>query len=701
MIEFLNDIAVFSVSWSPLLPTGLLFAVSAGVVFLALFSLVKQKKASFLRFAAALCLLVVLFNPTLVKEKREPTKDTAILVVDKSPSQEFGDRAGRSNKAARLIASEIRGIENVDLRVIEVDGSGDGLVTQTRLFDEIRKTLADIPVSQRAGVVIISDGQIHDVPALTDSTNNIEQDLYGPVHVLLSGSKDDKDRHLIVEEAPAYGIVGQDVSVRFRIADTPNIRSDGTARITVRESDGRTFTAMQPVDESIELNLPVRHAGQNVYEIQAETVDGELTHINNKTAILVNGVRDRLKVLLISGKPHPGERTWRNILTSDPAVDLVHFTILREPHKLNNVPQDELSLIPFPFRELFEVKLYDFDLIIFDRYRANRIMPKYYFGNIAKYVRQGGALLEASGPAFASGQSIYDTALGDILPSIPTGEVLEKPFTPVLTDLGQRHPVTRDLNWDQNKKWGSWLRQVDVTTGGGDVVMSGVNDRALLVLDRIEDGRVAHLTSDLIWLWSRGYEGGGPQADLLRRLAHWLMKEPELEENALDITVSGQTLTIRRRSLTESASSVEMTRPDDTTRKIELTQKNNGWSVGYVNAKQLGIYKFRDGDLRRVALVGAYNPPELQGVITTGEKVNDIVEQTDGAIVWLAEQGEPNVRYMPANSVFSGYGWIGLRKNGDYTVTGVTSKSLLPDFLTLLFLAGIFVFTWWREGRAE
>ena len=98
----------------------------------------------------------------------------------------------------------------------------------------------------------------------------------------------------------------------------------------------------------------------------------------------INGVRDRLRVLLVSGEPHAGERTWRNLLKSDASVDLVHFTILRPPEKQDGVPVDELSLIAFPTRELFIEKIEDFDLIIFDRYRRRGILPSLYLENIAQ-----------------------------------------------------------------------------------------------------------------------------------------------------------------------------------------------------------------------------------------------------------------------------------------------------------------------------
>ena len=300
----------------------------------------------------------------------------------------------------------------------------------------------------------------------------------------------------------------------------------------------------------------------------------ELTIENNRAVLSVNGVRDRLRVLLVSGEPHPGERTWRNLLKSDPSVDLVHFTILRPPEKQDGTPINELSLISFPTRELFEVKLKEFDLVIFDRYRRRGVLPPVYLQNIVEYVRDGGALLEAVGPSYAGPFSIYRTPLEKLLLGAPTGKLIDKPFRPQVTDLGQRHPVTANLPGTRGEEaptWGRWLRQIDIELARGNVLMSGADTKPLLVLDRFHEGRVAQFNSDHIWLWARGFEGGGPQAELLRRLAHWLMKEPELEEDDLRASFDGQNLKIEHRSLEmKDKVEIELTDPVGETRKLQL-----------------------------------------------------------------------------------------------------------------------------------
>ncbi|HEY8190063.1 MAG TPA: hypothetical protein VIF12_05215, partial [Micavibrio sp.] len=513
------------------------------------------------------------------------------------------------------------------------------------------------------------------------------------------------DRQLVILEAPSYGIVGQTVAVRYRIEDHGDKDSArDMATVLIHGNGDKIQTMRVPVNTDQSLSFTIAHAGQNIFEIEASSLPDEITTINNHLPVLVNGVRDRLKVLLISGKPHPGERTWRDLLTSDPGVDLVHFTILREPEKVDITPQNELSLIAFPFQELFEIKLYDFDLIIFDQYSLNRILPNYYFANIAKYVQEGGALLEASGPSFAGTDSVYTTELDKILPAYPTGSVMEEAYIPTLTDLGQRHPVTQNLTWNRAKDgqpgWGPWLRQIGVQPKSGDVVMSGVQGKPLLILDRVGKGRVAQLATDQIWLWSHGYKGGGPQAELLRRLAHWLMKEPELEENALDLASDGEALLVRRRNLHNAGADVTLHAPDGTTQPVTLKEGKGGWLEARVSAPLSGVYSVEDGTQKRFAVIGDLNPPEWRSVITTEDVLKPVAQETGGTIHWLASEGLPDIRRVSGdNRTYGGFGWIGLKDNHAYSVTGMRDIPFLPAWFSALILLALAVAAWWFEGR--
>src|SRR5947209_19309576 len=437
------------------------------------------------------------------------------------------------------------------------------------------------------------------------------------MHSLITGNKNERDRHVVLTAAPRFGIVGQSQSITFRVED----QGEGppTARVTVRR-DGETIENRNVrVGTGVSLNVQIPHAGPNIVEIEAAPLENELTEINNRAVVSIDGVRDKLRVLLVSGEPHAGERTWRNLLKSDASVDLVHFTILRPPEKQDGTPINELSLIAFPTRELFQQKINEFQLIIFDRYARQGVLPIIYFDNIARYVREGGAVLVATGPDYASPTSLWRTPLDVILPAEPSGQMTERPFHARLSDLGKRHPVTRGLEGAETNPphWSRWFRLVDTRNATGTAVMHGPDDKPLLLLAREGEGRVALLLSDHIWLWARGYEGGGPHLDLLRRLSHWLMKQPDLEEEALRLSVRGRELLVQRQTMADKVDEVTVTTPSGETRKLTLDPAEPGVWRSSVAANELGLWRATDGKLTALVNVGPANPREFAAVTST------------------------------------------------------------------------------------
>ncbi|MEQ8964739.1 MAG: hypothetical protein RID91_02845 [Azospirillaceae bacterium] len=695
----MTEIGAFTIALAPVLPWTVLaplFAIAGAVV---AYALVRRARGALWRVLALAVLAVLLLAPSLVEEQREPLTDVAVVVVDRSPSQDLGDRTGRTDRALDALRARLAGEEGLDLRIVEAGGAGETL-DETRLFEALDEAVADVPRGRLAGAVLLTDGQVHDVPAEDGRLAEL-----GPVHALLTGERDEADRRLTVVQAPAFGIVGRETTVTVRVDDLPAAAAAaGSAELTIYKDGARIGTRPVPVGADQDVTVAIDHGGSTVLEFEVEAAGEELTLANNRAAVAINGVRDRLRVLLVSGEPHQGERTWRNILKSDPSVDLVHFTILRPPEKQDGTPIDELSLIAFPIRELFELRLDEFDLVIFDRYRRRGVLPNVYLGNIADYVQQGGALLEASGPSFAGLVSLYRTPLGEILPGEPTGDVIERGYRPDLTDLGRRHPVTTVLG-DRaggegvQPRWGRWFRQIDVVPRGGTVLMDGVDARALLILDRIGEGRVAQITSDHMWLWARGFEGGGPQNELLRRLAYWLMKEPELEENDLRATVDGTTIAIERRALEARPRSVELTTPSGEGATVQLQESSPGTWTGQYEAGEPGIFRIEDGEHTALAVVGTLNPPELVDMRTTEAVLDPVAETTGGAVRWLADDGVPEIRRVGPERDAAGRTWIGLRSNGEYVVTGVREVPLLPAVLALLLALGTLLAAWRREGR--
>ncbi|MBI1206642.1 MAG: hypothetical protein GC191_05050 [Azospirillum sp.] len=689
-----------SIAFAPLLPWAILAPLLAAAAIVVALGLWRGARGMAWRILALGVLSLTLLAPSLVSERREPVKDVAVIVVDDSPSQKLGDRAARAARALDDLRARLARFDDLVVRVVHSAASDAGAaINDTRLFEALGRAVADVPRQRRAGAVLITDGQVHDVPADARSAAG-----FGPVHTLLTGEHDEADRRLAIVQAPSFGIVGKPVTLTIRVDDLPRPQSSG-ALVTLRQDANELKRLPVPVGKEIRLDVTLGHGGPNVFELAVEPAAQELTLANNRVAIVVNGVRDRLRVLLVSGEPHPGERTWRNLLKADPSVDLVHFTILRPPEKQDGTPIRELSLIAFPIRELFEVKLQEFDLIIFDRYRRRGVLPQIYLENIARYVENGGALLESSGPTFNTPLSLFRTPLGAVLPGEPTGNQINRGFLPEVTTLGRRHPVTAGLAGDtpgDTPSWGRWFRLNDVEARRGAVVMTGAEGRPLLILDRVGHGRVAQLTSDQVWLWSRGFEGGGPQAELLRRLAHWLMKEPALEENDLVAGVDGNRITVERRSLKPDPHAVEMVTPSESVHTLALAEGADGRATASIAAAEPGIYRFSDGERTALAVVGAINVPELADMRTTPDRLAAVATATDGGMLWLVDaerHGGVELRRTRADRSQSGRDWIGLRANGDYVVTGITDTPLVPMPLVLLFTLAALFAAWRREGR--
>lgn len=696
------SLAALSVAASPLVPWWVIAAFAAVALLLVGFGVFRRARGVWWRALAIAVLLVTLANPSLVEERRDPQRDVAVVVADESPSQRIGDRARATEAAVAHLAQELQKLRDLDVRVVRAGKPGEGAPLGdggTQLFTALNRALADVPRQRLAGVAMVTDGQVHDVP-----DEEAARELGAPVHVLLSGKKGEADRRLVVAHAPSFGLVGKELTLTIRVEDLPQgAAPQGRARLTLRKDGGQPIVSSVATGRDVTVGVTIDHGGPNVVELEVEAGPQELTLDNNRAALVVNGVRDRLKVLLVSGEPHAGERTWRNILKSDPSVDLVHFTILRPPEKQDGTPIRELSLIAFPIRELFELKVDEFDLIIFDRYRRRGVLPNAYLENVVNYVRKGGALLEAAGPTFGTPNSLYRSPLGQILPTEPTGEIHEQGFKPRVTEQGLRHPVTADLPGQgkdgKDPSWGRWFRHVEARTVQGVPVMSGVGEEPLLVLGRVGEGRVAQLLSDHMWLWTRGFEGGGPQGELLRRLAYWLMKEPDLEENDLRASIEGDRLVVMRRSLEPDDRPVRVTGPDGVPRELRLEPDTGGRYTGAMPVTEPGLYRVTDGERTALAAAGALNPVEMSDVRTTEEKLAPVVEATGGGTFWIGDGALPDLRRVQPGRSAAGRNWIGFRANGDYVVTGVSETPLLPALAALLLALGTLLAAWRREGK--
>ncbi|MFC3167635.1 hypothetical protein [Paracoccus fontiphilus] len=690
--------------FDPLLPWWAIAALAVLALLVAGFALWRGLRGWAWRGLAGLAAALALAGPALEIGSRTGLSDIVILLDDRSASQGLPERTAQADAAVDAMTRAVAALPNTELRRVTVGDNDDG----TLLATEMARAIAAEPETRLAGVIAVTDGRLHD-PAMLPAT------APAPVHVLLTGRPQDWDRRLVIEEAPAFALIDQQVSIRLRVEDQGSVPPEAqTGSVNLRLSlDGENEQVVAvPLGQSLTVPLVLDHAGQNVVQIgfDAPAIDqeggGELTDRNNSAAISINGVRDRLRVLLVSGEPHAGERTWRNLLKSDAAVDLIHFTILRPPDKSDGVPVNELSLIAFPTQELFMERIEDFDLIIFDRYSVRGILPPDYYANIARYVEGGGAILVSAGPEMAGVESLYLSPLGRILPARPTGQVLEEPYLPRLTDDGRRHPVTAGLPGGEgdDPTWGRWLRMATVTPdAGAQVAMTGIGDQPLLILNRVGEGRVALLTSDQVWLWGRGFEGGGPQLELLRRIAHWSMKEPELEEEALLADVGGDmTVRFTRRTMSDDAGPLIVTRPDGGTEEVPLTEAGPGRFSADWTAPEPGLYRLQDGDLRRVLALGPAAPREFEQTVASAAALQPLVGATGGGVVALSG-GVPDLRTAAPGRNASGSAalgdWIAITPREAASVTGLERRALLPGWAWLILVSGLILTGWLREGR--
>ncbi len=685
----------WSLAVAPMAPVWLIAALGGLAIAIAAATLWRAKRGAWLRLGAAALLTLGLLDPSLLREERKPLKDIVAVVVDRSGSQTLGDRSAQTAQARAAVEKQLARIDNIEPRFVET-GKNDRENQGTRLFSALQSALSDAPPERVGGAIFITDGVVHDIPPTLAGLG-----FDAPLHALITGREGERDRRIELIDAPRFGIVGKAQTIKARVLDTGD--KGEAVSLSVRR-DGKPLTTMQAkVGAVISILVPVDHAGPNVVELAVAPLPGELTEINNRAVVTMEGVRDKLRVLLVSGEPHQGERMWRNLLKADANVELVHFTILRPPDKsTDGTPINELSLIAFPVADLFGPKIKDFDLIIFDRYSSQDILPPYYLENIARYVRAGGALLMVEGPEFATPEGLFFSPLGALSPARPNGDIVEAPFRAKVTPEGAKHPVTRGLEAVNGAApWGQWFRQIGADKTAGVNVLSGAGDSPLLVLSRVDKGRVGLLLSDQMWLWARGYDGGGPHLDLLRRLAHWLMKEPELEEESLSATAKGQTIFVTRQSMKDELPDLTLTAPDGKPSKVTLSASGPGAAKAQVDVEALGLYKIADAERQALVNVGPDNPMEFQEVVSTLEKLRPLAEASGGSVRRLASGdgiAAPRILSMSPSTTYAGADYIGVKRTGASVLIGISTISLASGFLGLAALLGMIVLAWAREG---
>ncbi len=686
-------------TFSLLLPMPVLIALATIGLIICFYTALRLPVSGFCRLIAVTALLVLLAGPRLLEQTTSPLPDIALIIKDESASQSIDGRREVTDQAFDELYGRLSNIAGLEVRTVSATGRAE-----TRLSDAFFDGLADIPRSQLAGIFVLTDGQSVETPESPGALG-----ISAPVHAFLTGRDDEKDRVLEVISAPRFGIINETAEINFRVSDYgTNAR---LANITLKINGRVAVNRAVRVGEDIPVRAKLDRPGKTILELIVQPIEGELTTRNNRAVIEISVIRDRLRVLLVSGEPHAGERVWRNLLKSDPAVDLIHFTILKPATKPRVAAEEDLALIRFPENELFLEKLDQFDVLIFDRYTYRGVMSPLHFDNISRYIQNGGAMLIASGPEFIGSTSIAGRRnLAFILPAVPSGDVHNTPFVPLISETGARHPVTDSL--DDTNDWGRWVRSLGVYQRGGQVLMERDGGEPILIVDRVGQGRVGLLLSDHVWLWAREFDGGGPHRELLRRLVHWLMKEPELEEEAINLSskADSEQITMARRTLGETVMPVAIEAPDGTISNVSLEEVDNGRWVGQLLVSEPGLYtattEAADGRiLFDVAALGLATPPEYREVITTTEHVASLVATTGGGIYSVRTESGVRVPAMrqvrvgrPTSGRGADSGWAGVLQRDAVKVESVSTRDILAPWGWLLMIAVALLASWFFEA---
>lgn len=669
-----------NIVFEPLLPTWALILCALVLTgALAMFAM-RAPRLLWLRAGAATLFVLALAHPVERTEIRERRSDIGLIVLDRSDSMDIADRRADAERAAAALQRTKGGIE---WRLVEAPGTNGG---GTALAGPIESAAANLPAGRLGAIVVITDGISADAPHADILPRSV------PLHVLIAGEKELDDRRLVVEQVPPYSVAGQDAEIGIRVDDP----AGGRIPLRIETSAGAVAEQTVTAGAVTRISLPIDRRGRLDVALSVPGRDGEATAINNRALATLNGVTERLRVLLVSGVPYPGGRVWRDVFKSDPNVDLVHFTILRLPSSFDPTPPQDLALIPFPVEELFEERLEHFDLIIFDRFDMTQLMSPVYFTRLAERVRQGGGLLVVAGDEFGDRNSIARTPLASILPARPNGENMRTPYRPALTDVGRRHPVTAALPalWGDTE-WGRWSMLAGIDVERGDALMSAPNGRPLLVLAREREGRVGLLASTDTWWWARAVEGAGPRDELLRRTAHWLMQEPDLDEEQLIASGSADGIEIVSRGV-EPVSEIVLRSPDGNERIVPLPRREDGVRGAQLSGLATGLYAVGDGLRSRFALVG--NAAELSEVQARAEPLGDTARASGGGTFWLTD-GRPEVRRRAEGDDMAGNDWLGVARREGGALIAVRTGSLVPPGLLLALSAGLLALSWWRERR--
>ncbi|MDC3091077.1 hypothetical protein OA848_01670 [Rickettsiales bacterium] len=717
----MRDFSIANLYFDPFLSFYFILFISLIFLTIIIFSLINKSSGIFLRLGIFILITLLMLKPGYRIEKIENENDIITFVIDKTDSQKISKRIEEVDKTFNKMLLELTKFKDLDILEIVIDnekitkrlGNIEEIISNTKtkevvnkitkstdIINNLENSINEYPSQRISSIFILTDGQIHD---LKDNANFEKFDV--PIYFLLIGNSKIDDTKVSIISHPEFGYLDEKITIQVLAND---FKADENSFLNLTIQNG-TFSEKKlkvPNNDVKNIELKLKNHGPNFIKVTTPNRQDELSAVNNSQLINISGVRKKLRVLLISGAPYMGTRVWRNFLKSDTSVELIHMTVLRPPEKNDNTPLEELSLIPFPVKELFEEKLSNFQLVIFDNFEGKKVLTPLYFQNLINFVDKGGAILEITGPSYNSKSSLFKTEIGRILPGIPSGKLIQKEFKPQLTDLGKKHPITESL-FIKNKDFGTWFQMNDILEIDDDsqVLLSGVNNKPLLAVKKVNDGRIAQIYSHNIWLWSkRENNQGGPYNLLIKNLAHWLMKEPTLEENKLELSFVNNSILIEKSFLRKpDPEKLKITIIDPNGIKFEKTlnkSKENRYTA-IINNKKDGFYLVYDGEIEKGINTSNENKRELQDFHLT----DNIIKKSEisnifSKAVWINDHNIPvfeeNINISSKEKKDKA---LYIKRNQNSFVEEIENKQLLNPAIILLLIIILFYFCWKKESE--
>ena len=685
--------------FDPILPITHIFIFSILFTFSLIICHHYRIKHLYLRTLTFLVFLIFILNPQIDKKHAKYHKDVVIVVSDMTESIIETRKIKEVLSIHKDLSIQLNKIDNIEQINIKLTNNDkienfNEKEIETLLFKEVNDVINDINIERLSGIIIITDGQIHDLYSYNNLLSNI------PIHFILVGNKNEKDRILTTTNVPEYAVLGKEYEMSINIKDnikTKDLKTDFYL------NEKLIYTKFFSPNKNYKILLPKLSVGKNILEIRTEEADTEISKLNNYQIHEIEGVQDKLKVMLISGEPNMGLRNLRNIINSDPNIELLHFTILRPPTKRDLTPVKELSLIPFPTKELFAADISKFNLIIFDQYGLQGVLPNKYLDNISKFVISGGALMDIAGNKHSTKDSLINSPIKQILPTSPIESLSNQKFRPEVTKLGIRHPITNKLkNNYKEKPWGEWTNHTRSKLISGKVLLHHKN-APLLVIDKVGKGRVVQILSNDSWNWQKSLNGKGPLIELMRNSIQWLLKNPKLEENFINFYRKNNLIKIRLNSISSGDINTKIITPSKKSISLDLKDTGNGIYEGEFNPRERGKFQIIWKDKIKFFIINDIRDKEILDVISTGDKIKNFMKKNNLStqnfnVVWR-DQGIPKVLKIYNNKILSGKNWIGILAKNVPEISENTKQKLFNWYIIFIFLVFLIFLGWYKEGR--